>query len=86
MKFFHVIGLVDSITYGGCFLLAVSVCSLYMMINKKTIKSSFVKEVWAEIEPHGMNCDAIINVDKKKLLQFDVDTADNVRTGLAVSS
>ena len=57
-----------------------------MMINKKTIKSSFVKEVWAEIEPHGMNCDAIINVDKKKLLQFDVDTADNVRTGLAVSS
>ncbi|GMY34266.1 palmitoyl-acyl carrier protein thioesterase, chloroplastic-like isoform X2 [Fagus crenata] len=56
--------------------------SLYVMINKKTRRLSIVKEVYAEIEPHVMNCDPIISEDKKKLQQLDVDTADYVRTGL----
>ncbi len=48
------------ITYNsGGFMLAI--CSLYVMINKKTWRLSFVKEVYAEIEPHVMNCDPIIN-------------------------
>jgi fatty acyl-ACP thioesterase B len=62
-----------------------AICSLYVMINKKTRRLSIVKEVYAEIEPHVMNCDPIISEDKKKLQQLDVDTADYVRTGLVVS-
>jgi hypothetical protein len=55
------------------------------MMNKKTRKLSFVNEVWAEIEPHVLNCDSIINKDKRKLLQLDLDKADYVRAGIAVS-
>ncbi|KAL0010539.1 hypothetical protein SO802_005647 [Lithocarpus litseifolius] len=40
--------------------------SLYLMVNKKTRKVSFAKEVGAEIKPHVMNCDPLINQDKKK--------------------
>lgn len=54
--------------------------SLFLMMNKKTRKPSFVKEAWAEQEPHILNCDPIINEDKRKLPQLDVDTADYVRT------
>jgi fatty acyl-ACP thioesterase B len=59
--------------------------SLFLMMNKKTRKLSFVKEAWAEIEPHVLNCDPIINKDKRKLLQLDLDTADYVRIGIVVS-
>ncbi|XP_062154341.1 palmitoyl-acyl carrier protein thioesterase, chloroplastic-like [Alnus glutinosa] len=57
--------------------------SLLLMMNKKTRKLSFVNEVWAEIEPHILNCDSIINKDKRKLLQLDLDKADYVRAGIA---
>jgi len=55
------------------------------MMNKETRKLSFVKEAWAEIEPHVMNCDPIINKDKRKLRRLDLDAADYVRVGIAVS-
>ncbi|XP_062156884.1 palmitoyl-acyl carrier protein thioesterase, chloroplastic-like [Alnus glutinosa] len=57
--------------------------SLFFMMNKETRKLSFVKEAWAEIEPHVLNCDPIINKDKRKLRRLDLDAADYVRVGIA---
>lgn len=55
------------------------------MMNNKTRRLSLEKEAWAEIEPYVLNCDPIINKDKRKLVQLDLHTAEHVRTGIAVS-
>lgn len=61
--------------------------SRFLMMNKETRKLTLVKEAWAEIEPYVLNCEPIIKnkKDKRKLVQLELDTADYVRTGIAVS-
>ncbi|KDP37178.1 hypothetical protein JCGZ_06234 [Jatropha curcas] len=56
--------------------------SVMVLLNKKTRKlSKFTEEIRDEIAPHMMmDCNPIIN--SRKMLPFDVNTADYARTGL----
>ncbi|NP_001292949.1 palmitoyl-acyl carrier protein thioesterase, chloroplastic-like [Jatropha curcas] len=57
--------------------------SVMVSFNKKTRKlSKLAKEIRDEIAPHMMDCDPIMNKNSRKILPFDVNTADYARTGL----
>lgn len=60
-------------------------CSVYVMMNKKTRKlSKFIEETREETKAVFMDCDPIIDADGKKLRELNFETADYVRTGLSV--
>lgn len=64
-----------------------ALCSVYVMMNKRTRKiSKFIKETREETKDVFMEItDPVINHDDAKQLRaLDVDTADNVQTGLLV--
>ncbi|KAK7854118.1 palmitoyl-acyl carrier protein thioesterase [Quercus suber] len=54
-----------------------------LQIEVEHKESIFRKEVGAEIKPYVMNCDPLINQDKKKLLHCDFDTADTSKQVLS---
>ena len=60
-------------------------CSVYVMMNKKTRKlSKFIEETREETKAVFMDCDPIIDEDGRKLRDLNFETADYVRTGLSV--
>lgn len=62
------------------------ICSVWVMMNKKTRKLSKIpEEVRGEIEPYFLDSDPVVEEDSRKLQKLDDNTADYVRTGLAVS-
>lgn len=66
--------------------LILMIYSVWVMMNKKTRKLSKIpEEVRGEIEPYFLDSDPVVEEDSRKLQKLDDNTADYVRTGLAVS-
>lgn len=68
--------------------LVLDIFSSFAMMNKKTRKLAKLngEVIIADLKPHFVHFDGLINKDSRKFLKLDTDNADYIRTGINVSA